>query len=251
MVDALGASIGSSLGNSQARTPRILLVEDELNVGSTLVERLRKEGFEVAWANSVAEARAEISGPTRFDLALMDVGLPDGSGFDVAALLRKAQPWVAIIFLTAFGSPEDRVRGLELGAEDYVVKPFHLKELLLRVRNGLKRAAYLASDLGDTDAQGGVLVGKARVSFSRFEAVVDGAAQALTHKETALIKLLVERRGKVVSRDEILDHVWSEDEFPTSRTVDNFIMRIRRLVEVDPENPQIIRSVRGVGYQLL
>jgi two-component system alkaline phosphatase synthesis response regulator PhoP len=228
---------------------RILLLEDERNVGSTLVERLRKEGFDVAWTTSVGEARAEVSSPQRFDLALLDVGLPDGSGFDVAELLRKSQPWVAIIFLTAFGAPEDRVRGLELGAEDYVVKPFHLKELLLRVRNGLKRAMYLSADAGDVE--GGVEVGKAKILFSRFEANVDGVVQTLTHKETALIKLLVERRGKVVSRDEILDHVWSVDEFPTSRTVDNFIMRIRRLVEVDPENPQVIRSIRGVGYQLV
>ncbi|MDR3605854.1 MAG: response regulator transcription factor [Oligoflexia bacterium] len=234
---------------AERHASRILLLEDERNVGSTLDERLRKEGFDVVWATSVEEARLQIDSHRRLDLALMDVGLPDGSGFDVAALLRKSQPWAAIIFLTAFGSPEDRVRGLELGAEDYVVKPFHLKELLLRVRNGLKRASYLAADLGDVE--GGVTVGRAKILFSKFEAIVDGKAQTLTHKETALLKLLVERRGKVVSRDEILDHVWSEDEFPTSRTIDNFIMRIRRLVEVDVDNPQVIRSIRGVGYQLL
>lgn len=227
---------------------RILVVEDERNVGLTLVERLRKEGFEVAWANSCEEARLEIS-QRRFNLALLDVGLPDGSGFDVAARLRQAQPATAIIFLTAFGAPEDRIRGLELGAEDYVVKPFHLKELLLRVRNGLKRAQYLSSGLGESDQA--VEVGKARIYFSRFEADVEGRIHPLTHKESALLRLLVDRRGAVVSRDEILNHVWSEDEFPTSRTVDNFIMRLRRLVEADPENPRIIRSIRGVGYQLL
>jgi two-component system alkaline phosphatase synthesis response regulator PhoP len=223
------------------------VLEDEKNVGSTLVERLRREGFEVAWAMTVEEARLEI-GARRFDLALMDVGLPDGSGFEVAALLRDSQPAAAIIFLTACGSPEERVRGLELGAEDYVVKPFHLKELLLRVRNGLKRARYLTAEAADSDVE--VEVGRARISFSRFEALEGGRRHVLTHKETALLKLLVERRGKVVSRDEILNHVWSEDEFPTSRTIDNFIMRIRRLVERDPENPETIRSVRGVGYQL-
>jgi DNA-binding response OmpR family regulator len=224
---------------------RLLVVEDERNVGLTLVERLRKEGFEVAWATTAEEARLEIQG-RRFDLALMDVGLPDGSGFDVAASLRKTQPSTAIIFLTAFGSAEDKVRGLELGAEDYVVKPFHLKELLLRVQNGLKRARYLAPSGGD----GGVRVGRAVIHFDRFEAVTDGKTHALTHKEAALLKLLVDRRGAVVSRDEILNHVWSENEFPTSRTVDNFVMRLRRLVETDPENPQVIKSVRGVGYQL-
>ncbi|MCM2279099.1 MAG: response regulator transcription factor [Oligoflexia bacterium] len=229
------------------RASRLLVLEDERNVGATLVERLRKEGFDVAWAASVEEARLEI-GQRRFDLALLDVGLPDGSGFDVAEELRKLAPSTSIIFLTAMGSPEDRVRGLELGAEDYVVKPFHLKELLLRVNNGLKRARYLSSSL---EEQGDSLViGKAQVHFSKFEAEVDGKTHSLTHKEVALLRLLVERRGKVVSRDEILNHVWSEDEFPTSRTIDNFIMRLRRLVEADPENPQVIRSIRGVGYQL-
>lgn len=235
---------------TEPRVARILVVEDERNVGSTLVERLRQEGFDVTWAMTSGDAELEIEA-RRFDLALMDVGLPDGSGFEVAAALRKTQPGTAIIFLTAFGSPEDRVRGLELGAEDYVVKPFHFKELLLRVRNGLKRALYLAADATEmAEASGGVRVGKAQISFARFEAKVDGRTQSLSHKETALLKLLVERRGKVVSRDEILNHVWSEDEFPTSRTIDNFIMRIRRLVEESPESPTTIRSVRGVGYQL-
>jgi DNA-binding response OmpR family regulator len=185
----------------------------------------------------------------KFDLALMDVGLPDGSGFDVAARLRKARPGTAIIFLTAMGTPEDRVKGLELGAEDYVVKPFHLKELLLRVKNGLKRAMYLSSGVGENSQA--IQIGRAQVHFGKFEAIVDGQAHPLTHKECALLRLLYDRRGNVVSRDEILNHVWSEDEFPTSRTIDNFVMRLRRMIENDPENPQIIRSVRGVGYQLI
>lgn len=226
---------------------RILVLEDEKNVGLTLVERLRKESFEVAWATNVEEARLELGG-RKFDLALLDVGLPDGSGFDVAEALRASQPSTAIIFLTAYGSPEDRVRGLELGADDYVVKPFHLKELLLRIRNALKRAKYLA---GGLDSIHEIRVGRALIRFARFEAETDGRTQPLTHKEAALLRLLVERRGNVVSRDEILNHVWSEDEFPTPRTIDNFILRLRRLVELDPENPQVIKSIRGVGYQLI
>lgn len=224
---------------------RILVVEDEKNVGLTLVERLKRDGFEVVWAMSVEDASLQIMN-RKFDLALMDVGLPDGSGFDVAAKLRKNQPSAAIIFLTAFGSPEDRIRGLELGAEDYVVKPFHLKELLLRVKNGLRRAQYLSGGSEDV-----LVLGKASIRFSKFEAEREGEVSQLTHKECALLKLLVDRRGNVVSRDEILNHVWSEDEFPTPRTIDNFIMRLRRLIETDPENPQVIRSVRGVGYQLI
>lgn len=227
---------------------RILVLEDERNVGLTLVERLRKESFEVAWSSTVEEARAEIAA-RKFDLALLDVGLPDGSGFDVAEALRKLQPSTAIIFLTAYGSPDDRVRGLELGADDYVVKPFHLKELLLRIRNGLKRAKYLSG--AGPGLEGEIQVGRARIRFSRFEAEVGGELHSLTHKEAALLRLLVERRGNVVSRDEILNHVWSEDEFPTPRTIDNFILRLRKLVESDPESPQTIKSIRGVGYQLI
>jgi two-component system, OmpR family, alkaline phosphatase synthesis response regulator PhoP len=228
-----------------ASTGRILVVEDEKNVALTLVERLKREGFDVVLAGTAEDARLEI-GSRKFDLALLDVGLPDQSGFTVAAHLRKSQPATAIIFLTAFNTPEHRVQGLELGAEDYVAKPFHLKELLLRIQNGLKRARYLAAGTQSEN----VNVGRAEIDFTRFEAKVEGETHALTHKESALLKLLVDRRGKVVSRDEILNHVWSEDEFPTSRTIDNFIMRLRRLVEENPEKPLHIKSVRGVGYQL-
>lgn len=230
---------------AERQTARLLVLEDEKNVGSTLVERLQREGFDVTWSTTCEDAKLQIS-QRKFDLALLDVGLPDGSGFEVAQSVRNRNRSTAIIFLTAFGNPEDRVKGLELGAEDYVVKPFHLKELLLRVQNGLKRARYLAAE---TDA-GTVQVGRAIIRFSAFEADVEGTLHSLTHKECALLKLLVDRRGKVLSRDEILNEVWSEDEFPSSRTVDNFIMRLRRLVERDPENPQVIRSVRGIGYQL-
>lgn len=223
---------------------RLLVVEDERNVGSTLVEWLRKEGFDTAWARTGEEALLELSG-RKFDLALLDVGLPDSSGFDLAKKIRKANSSTAIVFLTAFSNPEDRVRGLELGAEDYILKPFHLRELLLRVQNALKRVKYLADS-----GRKSVKIGKATVLFPSFEAESDGQVHSLTHKECAVLKLLYERREKVVSRDEILNVVWSEDEFPSTRTVDNFIMRLRRLVEADAENPQTIRSIRGVGYLL-
>lgn len=229
------------------KNPKILLLEDEKNVGSTLVERLEKENYDVKWARDVSEAKNIIS-EQRIDLALLDIGLPDGSGFDIAALLRKRMPETAVIFLTAFGSAEDRIRGLELGAEDYVVKPFHLKELILRIKNGLKRANYLTHSFEGRES---VQVGRALIHFLKFEAEIAGEPYPLTHKEVALLKLLVDRRGCVVSRDEILNHAWSEDEFPTPRTVDNFIMRLRRLVELNIDNPEVIKSVRGIGYQLL
>jgi two-component system alkaline phosphatase synthesis response regulator PhoP len=226
--------------------PKLLLVEDELNVGSTLKDRLTHEGFQAVWSQSLAQAKSALLSE-KFNLALLDVNLPDGNGFDVARLIRSSQPGTAIVFLTAAGTPEDRIHGLELGAEDYIVKPFHFKELLLRIQNVLKRAQFV-----ETAPSGAreIRIGRAAVLFSEYQMVIDGSKHSLSHKECALLKLLFEKRGQVVSRDEILNLVWSEDEYPTPRTIDNFILRLRKLIEPDPENPVHIRSVRGVGYVL-
>lgn len=228
-------------------TARILIVEDERNVAETLAERLAAAGYDVDRAATVAEALRSVQQRVP-NLVLLDVGLPDGDGFTLAAQLRERAPGAAIIFLTAQANPEDRVRGLELGADDYVPKPFNFRELLLRVQNCLTRARRLAHQAGEM--QGPVTIGRARVDFERFAAQVDGYWQPLTHKECAVLRLLASRAGKAVSRDEILDAAWSADEFPTSRTVDNFIVRLRKLVEVDASAPQLIRSIRGVGYLL-
>lgn len=238
---------------SDLLTGKLLLLEDERNLGATLLERLEMEGFEVLWAQSCAEAHKIWESQPKVDLALLDVGLPDGSGFEVGAWMREKRPEVAVVFLTAFHTPEDRIRGLEMGAEDYVTKPFHLEELILRVKNAHRRAQALVRRMerGGASEGLGMTVGKAQIHFDRFEAQVGGRAVPLTHKECALLRVLVDAKGKVVSRDEILDRVWSEDEFPTSRTVDNFILKLRKLVETSPEDPQVIRSVRGVGYQLV
>ena len=223
----------------------LLLVEDDANVAGTLTSRLAAEGFEVTHAASVKSAREAIAAGG-FAVAVFDVGLPDGNGFEVAQLLRENSPGTALLFLTAHGAPEDRIRGLELGADDYVTKPFVFRELLLRIHNVLKRARDLArpGDAFRTPVQ----IGIAQVDFARFTATSGGALHRLTHKECAVLKLLVERAGTAVTRDEILDRAWSEDEFPTQRTVDNFIVRLRKLVEADPANPHTIRSIRGVGY---
>jgi len=226
---------------------QLLVVEDDRNVGATLVERLCAAGYRVTLAESAERARqAWRAQPPQ--LVLLDVGLPDGNGFELAVELRAAVPQSALIFLTAHGNPDDRVRGLELGADDYLTKPFHFRELLLRIQNCLKRAQDLAELPGEM--RGVMRIGRARVDFERFSAEADGATHALTHKECAVLRLLASRVGKAVSRDEILDRAWSADEFPTSRTVDNFIVRLRRLVEPDADEPRVIRSIRGVGYLL-
>jgi DNA-binding response OmpR family regulator len=226
---------------------RILVVEDEPNVGRTLSERLAAEGYRVSWVKTAAEAQAEDAGEPAA-LALLDVGLPDESGFDLAAAIRRRHPQTAIVFVTAFGTPEDRVRGLELGAEDYIVKPFHFKELLLRIQNALRRATLLSES--ESRFERPLRVGRARIDLKRMEVQTDNRTVTLTHKECAVLTLLLEKQGAVLARDEILDRAWAPDEFPTPRTVDNFIVRLRRLIEPDPAEPQVIRSIRGVGYQL-
>ncbi len=225
----------------------LLVVEDERNVGVTLAERLEAAGYKVTLAESAARARLAWRAEAP-QLVLMDVGLPDGNGFLLARELRGEVPQSALIFLTAHGNPEDRVRGLELGADDYLTKPFHFRELLLRIQNCMKRAQELRDVPGEM--RGRVRIGRALVDFERFAAEVDGEVQTLTHKECAVLRLLASRAGKAVSRDEILDRAWSADEFPTSRTVDNFIVRLRKLVETDAGEPRVIRSIRGVGYLL-
>lgn len=225
----------------------LLLVEDDPNVAGTLSARLASEGFVVTHAASVRAAREAVQ-QQRFAAAVLDVGLPDGDGFEVARHLREASPATAMLFLTAYGTPEDRIRGLELGADDYMTKPFAFRELVLRIQNMLKRAGDIAAHGPAT--RGPVRIGIATVDFERFIAESAGTTHRLTHKECAVLKLLVEQSGRAVSRDDILARAWAPDEFPTERTVDNFILRLRRLVERDPSNPVTIRSIRGVGYQL-
>jgi len=223
----------------------LLLVEDDVNVAGTLAQRLTGEAFVVTHAPNVKAARDAIA-QHEFQVAVLDVGLPDGNGFEVATHLRETSPQTAMLFLTAYGTPEDRIRGLELGADDYVTKPFVFRELLLRIQNVLKRARDLQQP-GER-FRIPVRIGEAEVDFGRFTARSGETLHRLTHKECAVLKLLVERAGVAVTRDEILDRAWSEDEFPTQRTVDNFIVRLRKLVERDPANPRTIRSIRGVGY---
>lgn len=213
--------------------PKLLLVEDEENIGATLSDLLGDAGYEVTWVKSRAEALEAIR-LLPFDVALLDVNLPDGTGFQVAESLQSTH--TAMLFLTAMSDPDHRVQGLQLGAEDYIIKPFHLQELLLRIRNALKR---------QRPTRGEVQLGAAVVDFAAFTLTRGGQTEQLSAKEAKLLQLLYERQGKVVSRDEILNHVWPSEAFPTARTVDNFILKLRRLL-----GEERIRTIRGVGYQL-
>lgn len=223
---------------------RLLLVEDETNIGATLSDLLEDVGYAVTWVQNRSEAIDAIA-LYPFDIALLDVNLPDGTGFQIAEKLDNTH--TAMLFLSAMSDPEIRVKGLQLGAEDYIVKPVHFQELLLRIRNALKRRDYLHQKTHDSR----VIIGKAEVDFSRFVIRRDGREETLSAKEARLLHLLYDAGGKVVSRDEILNHVWPSEAFPTARTVDNFILRLRKWVEETPESPTIIQTVRGIGYRLI
>jgi two-component system phosphate regulon response regulator PhoB len=215
---------------------RLLLVEDDSTLGETLRERLEKEGYKVQWVDSQAAAET-IIGKEIFDLILLDVGLPDGSGFDLARKVRAKKP-TPFIFITAMNSAEHRLEGYEAGAEEYIPKPFHLKELLMRVRHVLGTHAAL-TEFQLTDRT---------IDFNSQAIVLkDGGKEFIPARDFELLKLLVLSSPRVVSRDEILDRVWGEDRFPNHRTIDNAIVRLRHML--GEGGPKHIRSVRGVGYQ--
>lgn len=214
---------------------RILLVEDDKSLGATLRERLSKEGYEVVWAQSKKDSLAEhTKGP--FDLYIFDVGLPDGTGFELAREVQASgdRPF---LFLTAQSDAESRLLGYELGAEEFIPKPFHLRELLLRVKHVLEnhRPAQV------------LRFGDVSVNFDSYTFTRAGKAEAVATKDLQLLKLLVEQSPKVVSRDEALNLLWGEDKFPTPRTVDNSVLRLR--AALGPEASQALESVRGVGYR--
>ena len=224
----------------------ILLAEDEAHLGEGICLNLEAEGYKVLWARDGDEA-LDLWRENRCDLMVLDVMLPKRSGFEVCEHVRASGERTPILFLTAKTRAEDRIKGLELGADDYLGKPFHLKELLLRIEGMFRRRAWYGAPEG---VAGTLEFGDNRIDFARFEAVgFDGERFSLTQKECLLLKLLAEHSNQVVSRDEILDKVWGTHSFPTPRTVDNFIARLRRRFEPDPAVPRYIHTLRGVGYR--
>ena len=221
-------------------TTRLLLVEDERNVAETLMERLRAEGFEVQRADSVASARRAIT-ESDVELALLDVGLPDGNGFELAKLVRERAPGTAIVFLTAHASPEDRVRGLELGADDYMVKPFAFSELLARVRSLLRR--------GLPRLEEAIRLADLEIDLLRQRATRAGQRLELTAKEFLLLSLLARHAGEVLSRTLIAESVWDMNFDSDTNVVDVNVRRLRSKVD-DPFPLKLIHTVRGAGYVL-
>lgn len=224
--------------------PHILLVEDELSLAEGIKLNLEMEGLACTWIPRGDEALKRILAET-FDLVLLDVMLPGMDGFSVCERVRDAKNFTPILFLTAKNTEDDRVHGFETGGDDYLGKPFQVRELLTRVRAILRREAwYKNRTLGSRQT-----FGPHWVDFDNFCGEGPVGPFQLGVKECMILKLLMEKAGQVVSRQEILDKVWGEDSYPTTRTVDNFIVRLRRSMEEDAHHPRWIHTIRSVGYQ--
>jgi len=225
--------------------PSILLAEDEENLHEALKLNLELEGYEVTGVYDGAEALKAVQ-LEYFNLIILDVMLPEIDGFTVCETIRLQNPDIPILILSAKSSSADRILGLKKGADDYLTKPFNLEELILRVNNLVKRGLK-GDDLKEFNSY---KIGDKTIHFNSFELVNgDGSVTPLTKKETMLLKLLIERRNDAVSREQILETVWNYDVYPSTRTIDNFILTFRKYFEPDPKNPVYFHSIRGVGYK--
>ena len=223
---------------------KILIVEDEPNMRLGLKDNLEFEGYNVEISEDGEDALYKI-GNNEYNLVLLDVMLPKKSGFDVCKSVRKDGNKVPIILLTAKGEEIDKVLGLELGADDYVTKPFSLRELLARIKAVLRRGG------SETNGSSEVQIGKLEVDFAGYKAFIKNEQVQMSHKEFEILNYLWNKKNNTVSRDDLLSDIWGYDEAPTTRTVDNFIVKLRHKIEKDPNHPQIILTVHGVGYKLV
>jgi DNA-binding response OmpR family regulator len=225
---------------------KILIVEDEPNIGRGLKDNLEFEGYQIDLAADGA-AGLNLILTNHYDLILLDVMMPEMSGFDVCKKAREKGIEVPIILLTAKSEEFDKVLGLELGADDYITKPFSLRELLARIKAVLRRG--IVTEDGKTREE--FVIGKLNVNFSTFVAADSGGPVKMSHKEFAILQYLVQRKNEIISRTDLLEKVWGYEESPTTRTVDNFIVKLRNKIEQDPNDPRIILTVHGTGYKLI
>lgn len=220
----------------------IAVVEDELSIADMVRLNLEMENCKVDVIMDGAEALEVFKRPFTYDLVILDVMLPNVSGVDLCRVIRKTSN-VPVLFLSAKGTTHDRIEGLKAGGNDYLPKPFDLEELLLRV--GILTNS--TSDKEDTE----IRIGDFLVNVKTYGVInrATGEEQTLSKKEINLIRLFNSKEGEVVSRDEILDKVWGKDQFPTTRTIDNYILQLRKIFEKNPKEPDFFHSIRGVGYK--
>ncbi len=226
---------------------RILIVEDEASMLQGLKDNLEFEGYEVDTAADGKTGLDKIIS-NQFNLVLLDVMLPHISGFDICKQARKDGISTPIILLTAKGEEIDKVLGLELGADDYITKPFSLRELLARIKAILRRSI---PDSGTQNLTDEVIIGKLKIDFKNYEATTGGNEVKMTSKEFDILRYLYNNVNKTVHRDDIMSSVWEIDYDVTTRTVDNFILKLRQKIEMDPNHPKIIQTIHGIGYRLV
>lgn len=228
----------------QLNQSKILLVEDEENLALGLEYNLTEEGYKVTLAKDGREA-INFFDKNEFDLIVLDIMLPYYNGFEIAKHVREKHPQMPILMLTARTQVEDRVKGLELGADDYLTKPFHLKELLVRIKGMLKRKNWYQKVVIENPVYN---FGDNQINFENFKCLKGKKEFQLTSYEAMIMKYLIENKDKVVTRKELLENVWNMNPDIETRTVDNFIVRLRKHFEDDPSNPKFIVSIRSAGY---
>lgn len=224
---------------------RILLVEDEENIRDVVKLNLELENYEVITADTGKMALKHFQ-EQHFDLILLDVMLPEVDGFQVCEQIRLTNMSIPIMMLTAKDAAMDRITGLKKGADDYLTKPFNLEEMLLRVQNLLRRSNKTPENTPEI-----YTFGENKVNFITYEAKGKNGDFNLTKKEAMLLKLLIDRKGEVVSRQQILQSVWGYDVYPSTRTIDNFILSFRKYFEDAPKSPKFFLSIRGIGYKFV
>jgi two-component system alkaline phosphatase synthesis response regulator PhoP len=224
---------------------KILIIEDEEDIVKGLTINLKDEGYEVDWAPD-GESGLRKSLEETPDLIILDIMLPEMDGLDVCRELRKKDIDIPILMLTAKNEEIDRVVGLELGADDYITKPFSVRELIARVKAHLRRVRK-----EDKSGQNTYAFGDVEIDFVHFKIRKKGIEQDATSLEMKILEYFIQHRGQVVSRDDLLNEVWGYDNYPTTRTIDNHILKIRKKIEKDSTHPQYIHSIYGGGYRFL
>jgi two-component system alkaline phosphatase synthesis response regulator PhoP len=224
---------------------RVLFVEDDELLGSVIRMNLESEGHEVVWIDR-GDTALEVMDTQRFDLIVLDIGLPGIDGLALLERIRRSGSGIPVLMLTARSDVRTKVEALEVGADDYLCKPFDVAELLARVRALLRRSRAEREVPSDRVLR----IGRYEVDLETREATTREGRTVLSEREVAILALLARSSGRPLSRHDILDEVWGMDVFPTERTVDNFLSRLRKLFEDDPRDPRHILTVRGLGYRL-
>lgn len=225
-------------------TSTILLVEDEESLAIGLAYNLTEEGFYIITCKDGTEA-VQLFGEHDIDLIILDIMLPHMDGFEVAEKIRESSPRVPILMLTARTQPEDRIKGLQTGADDYITKPFHVAELILRVKRMLKRTAWYKTDrTNKTVYRAGTTI----VDFNTLTCTTGAVSHTMTPLEGRLLKYFMDNPGRIIPRSELLTRVWRTTSDVQTRTIDIFISRLRKYIEEKPSNPRYLKNIRGAGY---